>query len=83
MNTADMKRVQRIGQHQCGMLLETNGDMSHVWWGTKPPSLPGQDGIRIIEWIPSENLEPYPEVVVTPDQVIAREKERRQREVRR
>lgn len=81
--TDDMTRIQRIGGQECGILLGIDGGMSHVWWGTKPPSLPGQDGTPVTEWIPNGQLEPYPEVVVTPDEVIAREKARRLGEVSR
>lgn len=83
MNADTLARVQRIGQTQCGILLGVDGSMSHIWWGTRPPSLPGQDGTRVTEWIPSEQLEPYPDVVVTPDEVIARQKARQQGEVSR
>jgi hypothetical protein len=80
-------RVRRIGEKQCGIVLGYTADddgypMAHVWWGTRPPSGAGGDGVPVTEWVAELDLEPYPEPVVEPDAVIARQKAEREREVR-
>lgn len=69
-------RVQRKGQVQCGIVIDQKVEdgvlLSNVHWGTRPPSMPGQDGVMVTEWIPADDLEPFPHVVVTADEIAAR-----------
>lgn len=80
------ERVRRIGESQCGIVRGYTVDddgypMAHVWWGTRPPSGAGEDGVPVLEWVPEHELEPYPEPVVGPDAVIARQKAEREAQV--
>jgi hypothetical protein len=74
-------RVRRIGEKQCGIVREVEGDLTLVWWGTRT-NVEGRPGIEHLEWIPTNQLEPYPAPVVEPDAVIARQKAEREAQVR-
>jgi hypothetical protein len=69
-------RVQRKGQEQCGLVIDQKVEdgvlLSNVHWGSRPPSKPGEDGVMITEWIPAEELEPYPYAIVPADEIAAR-----------
>jgi hypothetical protein len=58
------RRVQRKGETQCGVVtdskVEDNVLMYNVHWGTD------QRG-PITEWIPDDDLEPFPHTVVGDD----------------
>lgn len=57
--------MQRIGQEQCGIVIDSRVDKDRrqkeykVWWGTRT-AVEGRPGIRVEEWIPAKDLEPFP-----------------------
>ena len=62
-------RVQKKGTNMSGVVLETTPYKVNVWWGTRPHSRPGMDGVPVTSWEDEDELEWFPEPIWFVDDV--------------